>query len=87
MRKGLDKYVERAFEECGYNLLDDVNTLEDLKNYVKAKDDQLAQAEQIISDMKELIEDLNNDISALNSIIHQVKVERYKDLNPNAEVI
>lgn len=86
MEKRLDKYVERAFSECGYNLLADINTVDDLHNYVKTKKEQISQAQQIIEDMKELIEDCNNDIAALEQIIYQVKVEKYKDLNPGVEV-
>lgn len=87
MKNKLDKYVARAFEEAGVIQPDTCKTVSDLNLWLEDLRADVDRLKVNIEEAKQHVIDMEESIVLLKSVQHQIKVERYKDLNPNAEVI
>lgn len=87
-----DKYLERALKSLNIKIndsnytdktIENANDIDDCINSVEQLKDSL---EYQIIEVKETLIQLEQDKKLLETIKHQIKVERYKELNPNREV-
>lgn len=84
-----DKYLDKAFESLGYSVdanEDYITNVSDIDLRLKEQESSLASCETIIIECKENITKIKENIDFLTMLKHQVKVERYKELNPDREV-
>lgn len=87
MKNKLDKYVARAFDEAGFVQPDDCKTVSDLELWIANTKANIEKYKEIEEQCKNGIELDTETLEVLELIKHQIKIERYKDLNPNAQVI
>jgi len=87
MKNKLDKYVARAFDEAGVVQPDDCKTVSDLELWIANLKAATEKYKEIAEKCKDNIESNTEDLELLESVKHQIKIERYKELNPNAQVI
>ena len=86
------KHIKAAFNLFGYSV-EGYNNIDDVKNQITDLEIDKGVIENRIS---ELIEELNeakelkakceNLITLFENVLHQIKVEKYKDLNNGANV-
>lgn len=82
----VDKYVSKAFKSCNVFRLEHIYTTSDLDLELTANRDLIEKCKIEIEVMKGYIEDCTRNIELLEAVQSQVKVERYKELNPGKEI-
>jgi len=85
--------VQKAWRELGYGMPKDLDTKEKLESKVKELEkikvnfeDSIAELKDRIVTLEEQIEKTSNYEGLLNNVLHQIKVERYKDLNKDKNI-
>ncbi len=85
--------VERAWRSCGYGMPDDLNSKESIEEKIKeieqrkvTFEDSIAEMKDRIATLEEQIEKTSNYENLLNNVLHQIKVERYKELNKDKDI-
>lgn len=80
-----DKYLIKALNALELEI-DNVGTEKELDQMLKDENENIAKMETIIIEAKEVIEAARRNVEWLEMIKHQIKVERYKELNPDREI-
>ena len=86
------KHIKAAFNvfgysDEGYKNFDDVkNALTDMEFSQTEIENRISELMQDLSEAKELKAKCENMISLFENVLHQIKVEKYKDLNSDAIV-
>lgn len=85
--------VQKAWRELGYGMPKDLDTKEKLESKVKELEqinisfaDSIAEMKDRIAMLEEQIEKTSNYESLLNNVLHQIKVERVKELNKDKNI-
>ena len=85
--------VEQAWRSLGYGMPDGLDTKEKLEEKVKELEkrkvtfeDSIAELKDRIATLEEQIEKSSNYEGLLNNVLHQIKVERYKELNKDKNI-
>jgi TolA-binding protein len=86
MKNKLDKYVSRAFKLAGVVQNDHIKTVSDLELEIDSFNENIRRLNELIEKCKDQLEDCNESLELLQSVHDQLKIERYKDLNPGREV-
>lgn len=81
-----DKYVERAFESLGILYDGSIVSVADIDAEIDKNRALIVKTQDLIEEWTENIREMRHNIELLEEIKHQLKVERYKELNPNVEV-
>ncbi len=81
-----DKYVERAFESLGILYDGSIVSVADVDAEIDKNRALIVKTQDLIEEWNENIREMQHNIDLLEEIKHQLKVERYKELNPNVEV-
>lgn len=89
----MNKYINKALNTLNIEWLDDENCtigvierkLADEKQSLIDLKYQLQECKDLIVTIKELIPDIEDNISLFNDILHQVNVEEYKELNKDID--
>lgn len=90
----MEKYINKALntlklewdsnEDCTIESIE--NRLSDEKQNLIDMKYQLQECKDLIVTIEELIPDIENSISLINDILHQINVEEYKELNKDMDV-
>jgi chromosome segregation ATPase len=86
MKNKLDKHVSRAFESAGVIQNDHIKTVSDLELEIASFNESVRRLKELIEKCKDQLEDCNESLGLLESVRDQLKIERYKELNPGREV-
>ena len=85
--------VKRAWREVGYGMPEDLDSKEKLEDKIqeikKTKisfADHIAELQDRIAALEDQIENITNYESMLHGVLHQIKVERYKELNKDKDI-
>lgn len=82
------KFIELALKSCGFSDEEgNFKKLEDIKNHLSEWKEQKNKCLDIIENMKDNIDQCNENIEAFEIIIHQVLVEEMKELNKGKKII
>lgn len=82
-----DKYLKRAISTIGIVFGDEEPQNEkDLDRIISDSRRLVSDAELKLEELKEAVEVLRHQIELAQAVKRQIKVERYKDLNPGYEI-
>jgi hypothetical protein len=81
-----DKYIERAFESLGLLYDGSIVSVSDIDAEINKNRALIVKTQDLIEEWTENIKYMQRNVELLEEIKHQLKVEKYKELNPNVEV-
>lgn len=80
-----DKYLIRSLDFLELKF-DEAASESDIDSAISENKEAISKMENIIEDAKDVIESANYNLDLLSEIKHQMKIERYKELNPGKEI-
>lgn len=87
----MDKYINKALKTLGIkwndNQVFELKDIKDVDHFISIHEGKLLEIDILIAELKEAKDQVKKDLDLLSDLKHQIKVERYKDLNPDKIIL